>query len=68
MSADMADGWGEFAEIYKKYIDFNHGTNVENILAFRIVKDFYEDSKKIADGLKNNLEAKIIFQHILRYF
>jgi len=42
-AADIEQAWDEFAAIYKMYAKFSDATGVEYAIAFRIVKDFFEE-------------------------
>lgn len=50
---DLEQGWEEYKEIYNSYAEMISGMNIEYVISFRIVKEFYNKYKdKIVELLK----------------
>ncbi len=50
---DEMQAWKEYEELFKKYTDYANALNVDYVVAFRVVKDYYEKYKdKIISLLK----------------
>lgn len=58
---DLEQGWEEYKEIYRHLDDLARGINIEYAIAFRVVKDFYDEYKtRIVELLKYSNRPALI--------
>lgn len=43
---DLEQGWEEYKDLFRNYTDLANATGIEYVVAFRIVKEFYQKHKK----------------------